>query len=261
MAEAHAIWTGTISFSLVAIPVQLVTAVTPGRVSFRMLHAKDNSPLSRTMFCPGEEKIVPSNEIVRGFEIGPDKYIVMTGEELESVSPGRSRAIEITDFIDVNDIDPVYYDRPYYLVPAKGGEKAYCLLVEVMRNTGRAGIAKFVLGEREYPVIVRSAGKALSLITLHYHDEIVPEEGIMPGDAGTSSRDAKGMMELIKNMTSSFNPGKYTNERTKKITALLKEKAKGHTVQSPVTGEEAAEGPEDLVSVLQESVRKAKAAR
>ncbi len=135
----HELWTGTVSFSLVAIPVQLVSAVAASRISFRMLHAKDYAPLSRRMLCPVEGKIVPLHEIVRGFEIAPDKYIVMTREELESVSPERSRAIEIIDFIDIGDVDPVYYGRPYFLVPAKGGEKAYSLLVEVMRETGRAG--------------------------------------------------------------------------------------------------------------------------
>ena len=132
------IWNGTVSFSLVAIPVKLVRAVEPGRVSFHMLHSKDHSPLARRMYCPAEEKIVPVDEIIRGHEIGPDKYIVVTDKELESVSPERSRTIEITEFIDINEVDPVYYDHPYYLVPSKGGEKAYRLLVEVMRRTNKS---------------------------------------------------------------------------------------------------------------------------
>ena len=114
---------------------QLVKAVEPGRVSFRMLHSKDYSPLLRRMVCPKEEKIVPPDEIVRGYEIGPDKYILVTDEELESVSPERSRTIEIIEFIDMEEVDSIYYDHPYYLVPVKGGEKAYRLLVEVMRRT------------------------------------------------------------------------------------------------------------------------------
>ena len=112
-----------------------------------MLHSKDYSPLLRRMVCPKEEKIVPPDEIVRGYEIGPDKYILITDEELESVSPERSRTIEIVEFIDMEEVDSLYYDHPYYLVPAKGGEKAYRLLVEVMRRTKKAGLAKFVLGE------------------------------------------------------------------------------------------------------------------
>src|SRR5512139_268700 len=112
------IWSGTISFSLVAIPVRLVKAIEPGRVSFRLLHSKDYSPLARRMFCPQEEDIVPEDEIVRGFEVSPDRYIQMTDEELESVSPERSRTIEIVEFIEREEIDPIYYDHPYYLVPS-----------------------------------------------------------------------------------------------------------------------------------------------
>src|SRR5512140_3015221 len=156
------IWSGTISFSLVAIPVQLVKAVAPGRVSFRMLHAKDYSPLARRMFCPKQETMVPPDEIIRGYEIGPDRYLPITNEELESVSPERSRTIEIVEFIDMKEVDPIYFDHPYYLVPLKGGEKAYRLLAEVMRRANKAGLARFVLVEREYLVAIKSEAGALA---------------------------------------------------------------------------------------------------
>jgi DNA end-binding protein Ku len=117
------IWSGTIGFSLVAIPVRLVKAIEPGRVSFHLLHSKDYSRLSRKMFCPVENTMVPPDEIIRGYEIVPDKYILMTDEELESVSPERSRTIEIVEFIDVKEVDPIYYDHPYYLLPRKGAKK------------------------------------------------------------------------------------------------------------------------------------------
>ena len=156
------IWSGTISFSLVAIPVRLVTALAPGRISFHLLHDKDYAPLARKMKCSLEESVVPREEIVRGYEIAPDTHVVVTDAELESVSPERSRTIEIVEFIDMEEVDPIYYDHPYYLVPLKGGEKAYRLLAEAMHRTGKAGLAKFVLGEREYFVasdigIARSA--------------------------------------------------------------------------------------------------------
>ncbi len=152
------IWSGTISFSLVAIPVRLVRAVTTGRVSFRLLHAADYSPLARKMVCPKEGEIVPPEEIVRGYELGPDNYLPITAEELASVSPERSRTIEIMEFIDIGEVDPLYFDHPYYLVPLKGGEKAYRLLAEIMASRGRAGLARFVLAEREHLVAVRSEG-------------------------------------------------------------------------------------------------------
>ena len=261
-AASHGIWSGTISFSLVAIPVQLVKAVEPGHVSFRMLHRKDYSPLQRRMFCPEEEKMVPPDEIVRGYEIGPDKYILITDEELESVTPERSRTIEIVEFIDAKEVDPIYYDHPYYLVPSKGGEKAYRLLVEVMHRTDKAGLAKFVLGEREYLVAVKSTDGALALITLHYHEEILPGEEISPKEVETGADEKSHIKKSIKNMIADFDPEKYADKRRKKIMDILKKKAKEKApVEAPEVEEEEGAGPADLVTALKESMRKVKKKR
>jgi DNA end-binding protein Ku len=254
------IWSGTISFSLVAIPVQLVKAVESGRVSFRTLHSKDYSPLARRMFCPEENVMVPPEEIIRGFEIGPDQYILITDEELESVSPERSRTIEIVEFIDMKDVDPVYYDNPYYLVPLKGGEKSYRLLVEVMQRTNKAGLARFVLHEREYLVAVKSTEGALVLITLHYSEEILPDDDIEPADGKIDADEKSRIKQSIKNMMADFNPGQYADERREKIMDLLKEKAKEKAlVEAPVEREEeGGEGPPDLIAALEESMQKVK---
>jgi DNA end-binding protein Ku len=255
----HGIWSGTISFSLVAIPVQLVKAVEPGRVSFHLLHNKDYSPLQRRMFCPEEETMVPPDEIIRGYEIGPDKYILITDEELESVSPKTSRTIEIIEFIDMKDVDPIYYDHPYYLVPSKGGEKAYQLLVEVMSRTNKAGLAKFVLGEREYLVAVKSTEGALTLITLHYSEEILPDEDISPKERMIEAEEKDRIKKSIKKMTVDFDPEKYADERRKKIMDLLKKKVKEKAaVEAPEVEEEKGEGPADLIAALEESMRKVK---
>ena len=256
---AQGIWSGTISFSLVAIPVQLVKAVEPGRVSFRMLHGKDYSPLLRRMFCPREEKMVPPDEIIRGYEIGPDKYIVITDEELESVSPERSRTIEIIEFIDMKDVDSIYYDHPYYLVPSKGGEKAYSLLAEVMRRANKAGLAKFVLAEREYLVAVKHEEGALALFTLHYSEEILPDDEIVPKEEEIEAEEKSRMENIIKEMTSDFNPDKYADQRRQQILGLLKKKVKEKAlVEAPEAEEEAGEAPVDLIAVLEESMRKVK---
>ena len=258
-ATMQGIWSGTISFSLVAIPVQLVKAVDSGRVSFRMLHGKDYSPLQRRMFCPQEEKIVPPDEIVRGYEIGPDRYVLITDEELESVSPERSRTIEVIEFIDIKEVDPIYYDHPYYLVPLKGGEKAYRLLVEVMRRTNKAGLAKFVLGEREYLVAIKSTEGALALITLHYSEEILPDEDISPEEGKIEAGEKSRVEKNIRKMMADFDPEKYADRRRKKIMDLLKKKAKEKApVEAPVSEEEEGEGPADLVAALKESMRKVK---
>ena len=253
------IWSGTISFSLVAIPVQLVKAVEPGRVSFRMLHSKDYSPLARRMFCPEEEVLVPPEEIIRGYEIGPDKYILITDEELESVSPDRSRTIEIVEFIDMQEMDPIYYDHPYYLVPSKGGEKAYRLLVEVMRRTNKAGLAKFVLHEREYLVALKSTEEALALITLHYPEEILPDEDIEPAEEMIEAEEKSRIKKSIKKMLVDFNPEQYADRRREKLMDLLKQKADEQApVEAPEVKEEEGEGPPDLIAALEESMRQVK---
>ena len=256
------IWSGTISFSLVAIPVQLVKAVEPGRVSFRLLHRTDYSPLLRRMVCPEDGRIVPPEETVRGYEVGPDKYLLVTDQELESVSPKRSRTIEIVEFIDLREVDPLYYDHPYYLIPAKGGEKAYRLLVEVMRRTQKAGLAKFVLGEREYLVALKSAEGALVLITLHYSEEILSDEGIVPEGEAVDAGERNRLKGIIEERISDFKPERYADERRKRILKLLETKVKkGAAVEAPQVEPEEGEGPADLVRVLQESMRKAKRER
>ena len=255
-------WSGTISFSLVAIPVHLVKAVKPGRISFRTLHGTDYSPLARRMYCPKHEKIVPPDEIVRGYEIGPGRYIPVTDEELESVSPERSRTIEIVEFIDMKDVDSLFYDHPYYLVPSKGGEKAYRLLAEVMRRTNRAGLAKFVLVEREYLVAVKSTEGALSLITLHYSDEVLPDEGIAPKEGMIEAKEKNRMNKSIENMMADFDPGKYADKRRERIMELLKQKMKENAlVESPAVEEEEGEGPPDLVAALEDIMRDMKKQR
>jgi DNA end-binding protein Ku len=256
------IWNGTISFSLVAIPVRLVTAIVPGHVSFHLLHNKDYSRLSRRMFCPADERAVTPEEIIRGYEILPGKYIPMTDEELESVSPERSRTIEIIEFIDMKEVDPIYFDHPYFLVPSKGGEKAYQLLVEVMARTNKAGLARFVLAEREYLVAVTSKDGALNLTTLHYKDEILPDEDLSPKKGMTEAGEKTRMKKSIKEMIEDFDPGKYADGRRKKIMDILDAKVKEKAlVEAPATAEGEGEGPADLVAALEESMRKVKESR
>jgi len=214
------------------------------------------------MFCPKEEKIVPEDEIIRGYEIGPDKYVLITEEELESVSPERSRTIELIKFIDMKDVDPIYYGHPHYLVPSKGGEKAYRLLVELMHRTNKAGLAKFVLGEREYLAAIKSTGEALSLITLHYNEDILPDKDMAPKEGKIESEEKNRMKKLIKDMTADFEPEKYADQRREKIMKLLAKKAKEKgMVEAPELEEEEGEGPIDLVAALQQSMRKVKKKR
>ncbi len=243
-------WSGTISFSLVAIPVRLVKAIVPGRVSFHLLHGTDYSPLKRQLFCPKHEQTVLPEEIIRGYEIVPDQYLPITDEELASVSPERSRTIEIVEFIDMQEVDPIYFDHPYYLVPLKGGEKAYRLLAEIMHRTGKAGLAKFVLAEREHLVAIKSEEGALALVTLHYSEEILPAGDIAPKDGKIDASEKIRMKKSIRNMLGEFKPEKYADERREKVLELLKGK-KGVIVEAPEAAEAEGEGPPDLVAALE----------
>ncbi len=250
------IWSGTISFSLVAIPVRLVTALAPGRISFHLLHDKDYAPLARKMKCSLEETIVPREEIVRGYEIGPDTHVVVTDAELESVSPERSRTIEIIEFINLSEVDPIYYDHPYYLVPLKGGEKAYRLLAEVMRRSNKAGLAKFVLSEREHLVALTIRDGALALNTLHYADEIVSDQDFAPKQTAGDREEDGGVLQTIERMMGSFDPAKYADGRRKQLADLLAKAAKERPpVESPAPQGETGDAPPDLVSALEESMR------
>jgi DNA end-binding protein Ku len=252
-------WNGTISFSLVAIPVRLVKAVKTGRISFRTLHRTDYSPLARKMFCPKHGTIVSPDEIIRGYELAPEHYLPITDEELESVSPERSRTIEIIDFIDLGEVDPLYFDHPYYLAPLKGGEKAYRLLAEVMHRTNKAGLAKFVMVEREYLVAVVSMEGALAMITLHYSEEVLADDGIAPKEEKIETAEKKRMERSIKNMITDFDPAKYADKRREKVVDLLKMKMKEQApVEAPVIEEEEGEGPADLVAALEEIMREVK---
>jgi DNA end-binding protein Ku len=159
-------------------------------------------------------------------------------------------------------VDPIYYDHPYYLVPSKGGEKAYRLLVEVMRRTNKAGLAKFVLAEREYLVAVTSRDGALALTTLHYSEEILPDEDLSPKKGKTAGEEQSRIKKSIERMIENFDPGKYSDERRKKFMDLLATKAKEKApVEAPVVEEEEGEGPADLVAALEESMRKVKETR
>jgi DNA end-binding protein Ku len=254
-APNQGIWSGTVSFSLVAIPVRLVRSVEPGRVSFHMLHTKDYSPLQRKMFCPEEGKIVPPEEIIRGFEIEPGKHVLLSDKELESVSPDRSRTIEIAEFIDIKEVDTIYYDHPYFLVPLKGGEKSYRLLAESMKRTNKAGLAKFVLDEREYLVLIMSRDGALAVSTLHYADEILSDNGAVA--VSEVSREEENIVKKnITAMMTSFAPEKFSNIRREKLQNIIDKKLKKKdVVEAPELEEEdTTEGMADLMSALEKSM-------
>jgi DNA end-binding protein Ku len=225
------IWTGALTFGLVNIPVSLASAVRAAeKTSFRMLHKEDLTPIKYERVCPLDEEVVPWNEIVKGYEYSKGKYVVVTPEELAKVKTPSSKAVEMTDFVKSDEIDPRYFDTPYYLVPQKGGEKAYALLREALANTDMVGIGKLTLRQKEHLVAVRPIGDALVLELMRFEHELVePGEMNFPDTDKQNVRPQELEMaeQLIGNLAESFEPSKYRDEYEEKLQALLKAKLKG----------------------------------
>jgi DNA end-binding protein Ku len=252
------IWTGALTFGLVNIPVSLASAVRAAeKTSFRMLHKEDLTPIKFERVCPLDEEVVPWNEIVKGYEYTKGKYVVVTPEELAKVRTPSSKAVEMTDFVKSDEIDPRYFDTPYYLVPQKGGEKPYALLREALANTDMVGIGKLTLRQKEHLVAVRPVGDALVLELMRFEHELVEPEALNFPDSDTQHvrpQELAMAEQLIGNLAEAFEPSKYHDEYEEKLKQLLRAKLKGKKLP-----DEEIEKPEktkviDLVARLQESL-------
>jgi DNA end-binding protein Ku len=221
------VWSGAISFGLVNIPVRLFTAVREQRVAFHLLHDQDMARLRRKLVCPADGKEVHPEHVVRGYPVGPDKYVIVHQEELEACAPEKTKAIEITDFVQLSEIDPVYYERPYYVLPQKDAARSYRLIVEAMRRTHRVGIARVVIHEKEYLAAIRPVGGVLCLSTMHLSDEVVPVEpieesveAVHPGE-----REVKAAEKLIASMLEDFDPKRYHDDYRDCVKKIVDKKA------------------------------------
>jgi DNA end-binding protein Ku len=250
-------WSGAISFGLVNVPVKLYSAVSRKTVRFHQLNAETGHRVAqkRVDSVTGEE--VPYEQIVKGFELTKERYVVVTPEELDSVSPEKTRAIDIEDFVDLEDIDPIFYDHPYYLVPDKGAGKAYGLLLEAMRESGKVAIARVVLRSKEQLVAIRPAGDVLTMETMIFHDEVVDTEDLdeVPDakDLKTSDRELKMAQQLIDSLSSDFEPAKYHDEYREKVLELIERKAEGEEIAIQPQADEPAKVP-DLMAALEASL-------
>ena len=254
-----AIWTGALTFGLVNIPVSLASAVRGAeRTSFRMLHETDLAPIKYERFCPRHDKAVPWSEIVKGYEYAKGKFVVVTREDFARIRTPSSKAIEMSDFVRGDEIDPRYFETPYFLVPQKGGEKPYALLREALAKTGMVGIGKLTLRQKEHLVAVRPVGEALVLELMRFENELVePKELRFPAAEAQKVRPQELAMaeQLIGNLAEPFDPSKYRDEYEEKLAALVKAKLQGRRL--PDEGDD--ERPEqtrviDLVARLQESL-------
>ena len=254
----RAIWSGTISFGLLNVPVKLYSAVSRKQVSFRELRQSDGSRIRHKRVAESDGEEVPYEEIVKGYEIGPEQYVVMTREELEELDPKKTRAIEIQDFVDLDAIDPVYFDHPYYLGPDKGSERAYALLAKAMADRGKVAIARFVLRNREHLSAIRSDGKVLAMATMRFADEVVkPDEldGVIPEDVEPPKKREVDMAgALIDQLTSDFTPDSYRDEYREELLELIESKARGEKIVESVSEEPKPTKAPDLMAALEESL-------
>src|SRR4051794_21549393 len=254
----RAIWSGSISFGLLNVPVKLYSAVARKQVSFRELRKSDSSRVRHKRVAESDGEEVAYEEIVKGYEIAPEQYVVMTREELEELDPKKTRAIEIQDFVELEAIDPIYFDHPYYLGPDKGAERAYALLARAMADRGRVAIARFVLRNREHLAAIRSNGEVLALATMRFADEVVsPDEldDVIPDDVEEPKKREIDMAgALIDQLSSEFEPERYRDEYREELLAMIERKAAGEEVVEAVSDEPTPTKAPDLMAALEESL-------
>jgi len=248
---------GTISFGLVSIPVKLYPAASSQSVSFNLLHAKCGNRIRQQRFCPVCNEVVEREGLVKGYEFAKDQYVKVSDEELEALEGEASKAIEISEFVPLSKVDPVYFEKSYYLGPDKGGEKAYRLLSDAMTQAGKVALAKFVLRGRENLVLVRSAQNGLMLHTMYFADEVRNFDEISKGEsAKISGAETNLALRLIDELSSEqFNPEQYEDEYRQRVLNLVNTKAEGKeiTVAEPQVHRAQVI---DLMEALKESLGK-----
>ena len=261
----RAIWKGNISFALVSIPISLFSATRRNELSFHYLHKKDMSPVSYKRFCDAENTETPWEEITRGYEYEKDRYIEITDEDLDKADDELTKTIQIQEFVNEEEIDPVYFDKPYYLEPQKGGERPYALMRNALALSKKVGIAKVVLKSREHLAAVKTVGNMMTLQTMRFAHEIVDAGSLnLPSKAEISKKEMDMANMLIDSMSDKFDPVKYKDDYYEKVMDIIRMKIAGVSPEVP-----AAKGPGpakvvDLMEILKQSLsetKKAKAAR
>jgi len=257
---ARAIWSGSISFGLLNVPVKLYSAVSKQTVRFRELREGDGSRVKHKRVAESDGKEVPYEKIVKGYEYAPDQYVVLSRDELSELEPQRSRTIEIQDFVDLDDIDPIYFEQPYYLGPDKGAARAYALLVQAMKDSRKVAIARFVLRNKEHLAAIRPMEDVLTLTTMRFQDEVT-SPGDLDGEVfeeekpkKPEKRELEMAKQLIESLAGNFKPNSYRDEYREELLDLLERKAEGKDVVSAPTEEPKPTKAPDLMAALEESL-------
>jgi DNA end-binding protein Ku len=257
----RAIWSGAISFGLVNIPVKLYSAVNRKTVRFHQLDSSDNGRIQQKRVNPRTGEEIDYEDIVKGYEIGPDRYVVITPEELDALAPEKTRAIDIEDFVDLEQIDPIFYDHPYYLVPDTGAAKAYRLLLEAMEESQKVAIARVVLRSKEHLVAIRPRGGVLAMETMLFADEVIDPDSFdevpVDGKVKTQKREIEMAKQLIESLSSDFEPEKYRDEYRDRVLEMIERKAEGQEIAVEAPPERPKEVP-DLMAALEASIQASK---
>ena len=256
----RAIWSGAISFGLVNVPVKLYSSVSRKTVRFHQLHDDTGVRIAQKRVDPSTGEEVAYDHIVKGYELSPDSYVVITPEELESLDPEKTRSIDISDFVLLEQIDPIYFDHPYYLAPAQGGTKAYELLRQAMEGAGKVAIGKVVIRSKESLVAIRANGPVLTMETMLFADEVVDPNSLdeIPVDDGKATKQELAMaQQLIDSLSGDFEPEKYQDEYRERVLDLIERKAQGEEIAVQPAPEEPAKVP-DLMAALEESIKAVK---
>jgi DNA end-binding protein Ku len=254
---ARAIWSGAISFGLVNVPVKLYSATSPKAVRFHQLSSKTGARIRQKRVDPSTGEEVPYEDIVKGYEITPEQYVMIDPEELDALDPKATRTIDIEEFVDLVEIDPIYYDHNYYLAPSAGGAKAYRLLLDAMRESGKVGIGKVVLRSKQQLCALRPTGDVLTLTTMLWGDEVLSPDRLDElgdiGEAEASARELTMAQQLIESLSADFEPERFRDEYRERVLELIERKAAGEEIAVQPQAEEEAPAP-DLMAALEASL-------
>jgi DNA end-binding protein Ku len=254
---ARAIWTGAISFGLVNVPVKLYSATSPKTVRFHQLSKKTGTRIRQKRVDPSTGDEVAYEDIVKGYELSPDRYVMVDTDELEALDPKVTKTIDIEEFVDLHEIDPIYFDHSYYLAPTQGGAKAYRLLLDAMREAGKVGIGRVVLRTKQQLCALRPSGDVMTMSTMLFGDEVLPPDRIdeldAVGEADATKRELAMAQQLIDSLSSEFDPTKFRDEYRERVLDLIERKAAGEEIAVQPQAEEEAPAP-DLMAALEASL-------
>lgn len=264
----RAIWKGAISFGLINIPISLSAATSKKSISFKLLHEECKSPVNMQRYCQVCDREVGYNELVKGYEYEKNSFVVLRDEDFDNLPVQSTKTIDIIDFVNLAEIDPIYYIKTYYLSPNPGGEKPYLLLKKALEKTGRVAISKITIRNKESLAVIRAMEKSLALETMYFADEIRPVEGFNLEDIGEkikiSAKEEELAIEIINNLTADFRPGKYTDDYREELLKIIREKIEGKEVETPekpLTDNKVLDLMERLKASVEASEKQAQEAR